>query len=697
MEMLGRGERPSNGTELQLVAGIAWPSLAGLGELWDETLGDPSIKVAILDGPFDGNHSCFAGANLKLLDGTLANTEGTGPALQHGTHVTSIIFGQHGTTVPGLAPRCSGVIIPVFSDGPDGTIRSCSQLDLARAIIQAVDSGAHIISISAGELSVTQEPEEYLRQAISVCADKNIMIVAAAGNDGCACLHIPAAVQSVLAVGAMNSSGLPLQMSNWGNAYQDHGILAPGENILGASSGEQTVRRTGTSFATAIVAGVAASLLSVQVKYGIRADPKQVRATILQESIGCELNDEVACRRFLTGRLDIQQTLNSIRNSFTENDSTMADGLRPSIADAVQSVKEKHSGILISSEINLIQEGAGPMDNQSAYQPEFSNQTPDTSGISSSRNDVAGTSAGVVPSCGGGSCSCGGGGGGCGCGGKCGGGPPKPSLVYALGLLGHDYQTEARRDSILQSLGKITDERHSLLDRFVSTPPMSAAVTWILSQDSTPIYAIQPSGPFASDAYKSLVETFKQQAPEKIEQVAIPGYLAGQTRLLNGQVVPVIVPEFRDGFSSWSVEALVKAIVQDKKEANPKAGETKAAVDQLTDGVEKFLTRIYYSLRNFGVLPQDRAINFAATNAYQAKEVFKSAIENQLVLDVIGVEKSPICRPGSDCWDVKLTFFDPEKMFQRARHVYRYTVDVSDVIPVTVGQVRDWDIYVSGV
>ncbi len=64
-----------------------------------------------------------------------------------------------------------------------------------------------------------------------------------------------------------------------------------------------------------------------------------------------------------------------------------------------------------------------------------------------------------------------------------------------------------------------------------------------------------------------------------------------------------------------------------------------------------------------------------------------------LELDGIDVEVSPICRPGSECWDVKLTFFDPARRLERARRVYRFTVDVSDVVPVTVGTVRAWSVY----
>jgi len=59
-------------------------------------------------------------------------------------------------------------------------------------------------------------------------------------------------------------------------------------------------------------------------------------------------------------------------------------------------------------------------------------------------------------------------------------------------------------------------------------------------------------------------------------------------------------------------------------------------------------------------------------------------------LDGIGVTRSPICRPHSDCWDVELTFFFPERPVQTVRKFYRYAVDVNDVVPVTMGKMRTW-------
>ena len=85
-------------------------------------------------------------------------------------------------------------------------------------------------------------------------------------------------------------------------------------------------------------------------------------------------------------------------------------------------------------------------------------------------------------------------------------------------------------------------------------------------------------------------------------------------------------------------------------------------------------------------------MNFAGTNAFNLSRVFSKAADKRLFLDTVEVDTSPICRPDSECWDVKLVFFNPEDQFNTARRVFRFTIDVSDVVPVLVGRIRDWSI-----
>ena len=63
-------------------------------------------------------------------------------------------------------------------------------------------------------------------------------------------------------------SGQALDFSNWGGPYATQGIMAPGNEIPSAACDGTIVSRSGTSFATAIVSGVAALLVSLQILQG---------------------------------------------------------------------------------------------------------------------------------------------------------------------------------------------------------------------------------------------------------------------------------------------------------------------------------------------------------------------------------------------------------------------------------------------
>ncbi|BAY29077.1 putative peptidase [Nostoc carneum NIES-2107] len=623
----------------------------------DKVSGHPSICIAVLDGPVDQSHPCFDGANLTQLPTLVSGIPDRGFASQHGTHVASIIFGQHNSAVRGIAPHCRGLIVPVFTDGKEGRLAPCSQIDLARAITQAVEQGANVINISGGQLAASAESDRLLANAVQLCQEHNVLIVAAAGNDGCDCLHVPAALESVLAVGAMDAQGNPIGFSNWGQAYQNQGILALGESILGAVPGGGTAVKTGTSFATPIVSGIAALLLSIQLQRGEKLDPHAIRDAILQSALPCNLSKGSDSRRCLVGSLNISgayalitkgkfkpmtnHKLEEIMMQPTEVDNAIAQ-LQPSEViefDLKQPIP--HSSAIGVQTAEMNQSTTTPM-----------KETPMMITASNQANSS------VAPSeCA--SCS----------------GSKQIQLVYALGELGYDFGTQARQDSFTQA--KPRDM--SLLDYLEQNPWEAQSLIWTLNLDATPIYAIVPSGPYANVTYERLRSFLRD---ENIERVSIPGYIAGSVKLLSGQTVPAIIPEVR-GMYGWSVAALIENLTQ-AYPAGPSA-------EDYSNKIREYLERIYYEFRNLGVTPQERALNFSATNAFQIADVMSTGTAADVGLDTITVEKSPICRPDSDCYDVKLQFFNLQDS-RRAGKVYRFTVDVSDAIPVSIGRVRSWSV-----
>ena len=214
-------------------------AVAGLDALWRRTTGDPAVCIAALDGPVDLSHPCFQGVSVRTLDhfGRSAASRPQGPAMRHGTMVGSVLFGSHRSNLPGVAPSCRALWIPIFEDGADGRIRPCSQLDLARAIDLALEAGADVINISGGQVQSAGAIQLHLAKSIEACLRKGALIVASAGNDGCGALHSPAAYPAALAVGARGSAGDPLEWSNWGGSQSNQGILAPGVGIPAAIPG----------------------------------------------------------------------------------------------------------------------------------------------------------------------------------------------------------------------------------------------------------------------------------------------------------------------------------------------------------------------------------------------------------------------------------------------------------------------------
>jgi len=593
--------------------------------------GSRSVTVAVIDGPVDLEHVALQGADLSLVDGAVTQPAKAGNRLAtHGTHVASILFGQPGTEVEGICPNVRGLAIPVY----DLTTGRAPQLDIARAIEMAIAAGADIINFSGGQYTDTGIPDAWLESAVAQCAAAGVLLIAAAGNDGCECLHVPAASSTALAVGAVDETGFPMDFSNWGDGYSCNGITAPGKDILGALPGGGSIRASGTSVATPIVTGVAALLMSLDHLPAEARRGTAIRDALLRGSSPCisELPD--VCRRLLVGQLSIEGAIAAM------SDATM--NVMPSVTPSCGCG------------------GAGSHNDQIQ-------QTTAVGGAAPSMADA----------------------------------PDADGLVYALGNLSYDFGTEARRDSFKQLMppveinGNVVPpnpyDARQLVAYLGSRPYEARSLIWTLNIELTPVYAIEPTGAFGADIYALLVqmlagEVIGENDPDHIQRVSIPGRLTGRTtRLFSGQNVPVIQMENPRGAYGWKNNTLVQ------QAADAVSTRTGARADSATiaENLRSFLDRVYYDMRNLGVLSSDRALNFAATNAFQAATVFAEALGAGMQLEAVDSEPSPFARADADAWDVKLKFFDPDNT-RRARKVYRFTVDVSDLMPVTLGDVRSW-------
>lgn len=633
-------------------------TIEGLSALraWDH--GVPEVRVAILDGPADLSHPVFRGSFIKDFGRSVSGEFAASLDAAHGTAVASLLFGQPGTALKGIAPGCQGLLIPIFSQDERGRILPCSQPELARAILLAVSAGADLINISGGQLVVDDAIEPLLARAVDECQRRGVLIIAAAGNDGCACTHLPSALPWVLAVGATDRQGRPIAESNWGESYKNHGIVAPGKNIPVALPNGEIGSLTGTSVAAPIVTGVAALLLSLQYSESLTVDPTVVRQALLSTARHCPDDGSVDCQHYLGGVLDIASAWRYVKRHLESaqrklpiatpsyKGMTMSTAV-PQSADQLQPPASDVASFAIADDVAQSHAAIGPSLCEECEREAAAKTAPPSSQSPSSK-------------------------------------------IYMLGTIGYDFASESRYYSVAQSSGVQDPGRiEDFLPYLKDNLHIAESVVWTIKMDDAAIYALHPSGAYAHSIYGRLIEFLQAQEDGKIQRVSVPGAALGATaRTRSGQVLPILIPDIR-GMYAWSTDALVASVCG----ARPTDEVEQANYQKKWQRVCQFLERVYHELRGFGVTSRERALNFAVTNAYQVEKVFENALSESMELYKIDVEKSPVQRPGADCWDVKLTFFAPEKRLERANVEYRITVDVQDVVPATIGPIRTWSTY----
>ncbi|MEU8087571.1 S8 family serine peptidase [Micromonospora sp. NPDC049101] len=211
------------------------------------------VIVAVPDTGVDP-HPDLSG---NLLDGTDVISGGSGDGRQdrdsHGTSMAGLIA-AHGKEdeqgALGIAPEAK--ILPILDTPPSGIGDPDA---LASGVEFAISKGADIICISAVAGASVR-----LQQAIKAAQDADIVVIAAAGNrPSDTGVRYPASEEGVIAVGGVGRDGLHAAVSVTGSKID---VVAPAVDIYSTSYDGKYSKGTGTSSATAIVAGAAALIRS---------------------------------------------------------------------------------------------------------------------------------------------------------------------------------------------------------------------------------------------------------------------------------------------------------------------------------------------------------------------------------------------------------------------------------------------------
>ena len=201
----------------------------------------------------------------------------------HGTHVAGIVSAKTNNTI-GIAGIDGGSnsqvvkLLPIFIglNNPDASV-------IDDAIIYAVNKGVKIIQLS---LAVNQT--NAIDAAIQFAINNGVTVIAASGNSNTSVAY-PANNSNVISVGATDQNDYKAPFSNYGSNLT---IAAIGVGIYSTQLNNTYNSSDGTSFASPIVSGVVALMLSINPSM----TPAQIKDALITTA------DKVGGYNYINGR-----------------------------------------------------------------------------------------------------------------------------------------------------------------------------------------------------------------------------------------------------------------------------------------------------------------------------------------------------------------------------------------------------------
>jgi subtilisin family serine protease len=264
--------------------------------------------IAIIDSSFDLDHPAFGpdangdGVADRIVyhadftpERNGANTVDTAED-KHGTHVASIAAGQL-SEARGIAPGANLILLQGLQEKGGG-----SNGDLQQALQWVVKNAAfyNIVAVNnswGGDSNVDVESTTFFGDELSALIQLGVVPTVAAGNsyEEYQALGVGSPADDTFALGVSSSNGSVKVLSEFSQRSEKlSDIVAPGSNVLGASSGGGVISLSGTSMAAPVVAGsVALAQELAQSTLGRRLTVAEVYQ-VLQSSASRFIDGEIA-------------------------------------------------------------------------------------------------------------------------------------------------------------------------------------------------------------------------------------------------------------------------------------------------------------------------------------------------------------------------------------------------------------------
>ncbi len=229
-------------------------------QLWDKGLTGDGILIGHLDTGIDATHPALdeaidSFAEFDAIGRLVAGSQMTDSGF-HGTHTAGILVGRpyQGVTF-GIAPGAKLAAGMVIEHG-DTAARVIAGLEWC------IGQGVRIVSLSLG----VRQYEPLFSRIFQLLRQRNILPVAAIGNEGAQTSRTPGNLPEVLSVGAMDQTDQIWFNSSSQQLSEKHRrivptVIAPGVTIWSSVPNGGLRGLSGTSMAAPHVAGLAALLM----------------------------------------------------------------------------------------------------------------------------------------------------------------------------------------------------------------------------------------------------------------------------------------------------------------------------------------------------------------------------------------------------------------------------------------------------
>lgn len=218
----------------------------GATEAWKEINSNEEIVIAVVDTGVDLDHPDLEGnlvPGINLIERDKPPHDDNG----HGTNVAGVIaaVGNNGMGTSGVLWK--GKIMPIKALESSGR---GDEEKLAEGIRYAVDHGAKIVVLSVGLLRNDPKVEQTIRYA----EERDVLLIAAAGNDEGKHIRFPGAYPTVMAIGGVLDGNEVQERSNYGQELD----LVASWSVFTTEDGGKYAYQYGTSMAAPQVAAAAA-------------------------------------------------------------------------------------------------------------------------------------------------------------------------------------------------------------------------------------------------------------------------------------------------------------------------------------------------------------------------------------------------------------------------------------------------------